>query len=231
MMTFKNLTLIGTSHIAKESVTEVEHVIGTVNPDIIALELDLKRFQALMNPGRKLSLRDIKYLGVRGWLINLIGSWAELKMGKLVGMKPGTEMKTAVMLAAKSQARIALIDQDITITIKRLIKKITFKEKMRFIGDIIMALLGKKPEMQFDLKKVPDQNVIKKLMEEVKARYPSVYMVLVHERDVYMAKALNKLVTTEPNKKIVAIVGAGHEESIIKHMIQVRQSDSLQNKK
>ena len=219
MMHFKNLTIIGTSHIAQESIDEVTRAIGTEKPEIVALELDLKRFHALLNPQPKLKLRDIRMLGVKGWLLNLIGAWAEAKMGKLVGVKPGTEMKTAIMLAAKTKARIVLIDRDITITLKRLTTEITFREKLRFISDIFKALLFRKvPEMNFDLRKVPSKELIDKLMKGVKTRYPNVYKVLVHERDIYMAKALNKLINTEKDKRIVAIVGAGHEESIIKHI-------------
>ena len=43
--------------------------------------------------------------------------------------------------------------------------------------------------------------------------YPSVYRVLIAERNVYMSKNLYNLLTL--NKKIVAVVGAGHEEEII----------------
>jgi len=219
MMHFKNLTIIGTSHIARESIEEVTKAISTEKPEIVALELDLRRFHALLNPRPKMKLRDIRMLGVKGWLLNLIGSWAEAKMGKLVGVKPGTEMKTAIMLAAKTNAKVVLIDRDITITLKRLTTEITWREKSRFIADIFKALLLRKaPEINFDLRKVPSKELIEKLMKNVKTRYPNVYKVLVRERDVHMAKALNKLINTEKDKRIVAIVGAGHEESIIKHM-------------
>ncbi|MFH0752816.1 MAG: TraB/GumN family protein [archaeon] len=232
MMSFKNLTLIGTSHISAESVAEVKRIITEKEPEIVALELDYKRFHAMMNPERKLRLADIRFLGVKGWLINLIGAWAEAKMGKLVGVKPGTEMKTAVMLAAEHKSKIALIDRDITITLKRLTKQITWKEKFRFLGDILKAVfLRKGPEVTFDIRKVPSKKVINKLMKQVKKRYPNVYNALIHERDVHMAKSLNKLIDINKNKQIVAIVGAGHEENIIKYIRKVEKSSSSQNKK
>ena len=46
-MKYKNLILVGTSHIAKQSLEEVERVIKEKKPEIIALELDKKRFFAL----------------------------------------------------------------------------------------------------------------------------------------------------------------------------------------
>src|SRR3989344_5073551 len=98
MKTFKNLTIIGTSHIAKESILEVRKFILENKPDIIALELDQKRFIALLNK-RKLKLTDIKEIGIKGFLINLIGAYIEKKLGKLVGVSPGSEMTLAIKLS------------------------------------------------------------------------------------------------------------------------------------
>ena len=47
-MEYKKLVVIGTSHIAKQSIDEVKNVISFYNPEIIALELDQKRLPALM---------------------------------------------------------------------------------------------------------------------------------------------------------------------------------------
>ncbi len=231
MMNFKNLTLIGTSHISPESIEEVKHAIATKKPQIIALELDIRRFQSLLGPKQKISFRGIRQLGIKAWVLNIVGSWVEEKLGKMVGVAPGTEMKTAITLAAQTKAKIALIDRDITITLKRLTSQITFREKIRFVLDILKGLLGLKPKMQFDLKKVPSSKMIKQLLEEVKKSYPNVHRVLVQERDEHMAKALYKLMNTETDKEIVAVVGAGHEESIIQKIQRARQSASSQNKK
>ena len=46
-MKYKNLTIIGTSHIAKQSLDEVKEEIETNKPDIVAIELDKNRLQAL----------------------------------------------------------------------------------------------------------------------------------------------------------------------------------------
>ena len=45
----KNITIIGTSHIARESINEVKDQIENNQPDIIALELDPKRAYALLH--------------------------------------------------------------------------------------------------------------------------------------------------------------------------------------
>ena len=54
-MMYKNLTIIGTSHIAAESVAKVERTILKEQPAIVALELDRKRLMALLHPQKAVS--------------------------------------------------------------------------------------------------------------------------------------------------------------------------------
>ncbi len=216
MIEYRNLTLIGTSHISPESVKLVKKVIGEKQPDFVALELDKGRLKALLEKNRrKIRIRDIRKLGIKGFLFTLFGSWMEEKLGKVVKTKPGSEMKAAVISAAKNNAKVVLIDQDISITIKRLFKTITWKEKWCFVWDIISSPFAKKQVVEFDLRKVPSQKVIEKMVQKVRKRYPSLYKVLIEERNVIMGKRLSKLMEKQPDKKIVAVVGAGHEKAII----------------
>jgi len=146
-MKYENLTIIGTSHIAKQSLEDVEKAIVEGKPDIIALELDRKRLYSLFKKDRnKIRIYDIRKIGVKGFVFSLIGAWAEKKLGKLVGVAPGSEMKKAVILAKKHKIKVALIDQDIEITLRRFSKSLTWKEKgvivphqlVKSIGDIMI---------------------------------------------------------------------------------------------
>jgi len=132
-----------------------------------------------------------------------------------VGVAPGTEMIKAVTAAQQTGAKIALIDQDIEITLKKFSKALTWKEKLTFLGDVIKGVIFKKG-IKFDLEKVPSQKVIRKLIEDVKKRYPNVYKVLVEERNEYMAKRLAILAKNHPEENIIAVLGAGHEREIHK---------------
>ena len=69
---------------------------------------------------------------------------------------------------------IALIDQDIEITLKRLSKYLSWREKFNFFADILKAVFLRKKEFDFDLNKVPENELIKKLLGNVKSRYPNV---------------------------------------------------------
>ncbi len=215
-MKYKNLTIIGTSHIAKQSLDEVGKFIEDEKPEIIALELDAKRFYALTHkPRGRVRLYDIRRVGFRGFVFSLIGSWVESKLGQIVNVEPGSEMKLAIKLAKKHKLELALVDQDIEITLKRLSRSLSMKERWNFFADLFKAFVLRKKEVEFDLTKVPEKKLINKLIKQVKERYPNVYRVLVEERNEIMARRLSSLMEKNPDKQVLAILGAGHEEEII----------------
>ena len=208
------LRIIGTSHIARESIDQVDRVIKETLPDIVAVELDRKRLYGLLNKDKqRTDWRSIRRIGLQGWLFAIIGSWIEKKLGAEVGVAPGDEMLKAISSAKETGAKIALIDQDIEITLRRFSKNFTWKEKKSLAAEIINGLFKrKKPE--FDLQKVPKRKIISELIEEVRKKYPSVYKVLILERNEHMAKELAALIEQNPEKSIVAVVGAGHEQEL-----------------
>ena len=215
-MRYKNLIIIGTSHIAPQSLKEVESTILNEIPDIVALELDRKRLSALVgNISRKLRWKDVWRVGIKGFLFSMIGAWVEQKLGQKTGVAPGSEMLLAFKTAQKVNARVALIDQDIEFTLKRFSKELSWKEKWFFLVDLFRGLILRKSDIDFDLAKVPKQETITRLIKQVKKRYPNVYKVLVTERNSFMAAGLAHLLQSFPEKKIVAVVGAGHEKDIV----------------
>jgi len=208
--------IIGTSHISPESLKKVEQTILEEKPAIVAIELDAKRLFALLHKDKqRLSFKDIKRVGFKGWMFAQIGAWAEKKLGAKVGVSPGAEMLRAVAAAQKTGARIALIDQDIDVTLKKISHALTWKEKWNFAKDLFKGVVLRKG-IKIDLSKVPSQKLIEKLMNDVKKRYPSIYKVLVHERNKYMAKKLAKITQYHPDAYIIAVVGAGHEKEMTK---------------
>ena len=215
-MRYKNLIFLGTSHIAKQSLDEVKKYIEEEKPDIVALELDSARLAALMSKNKqKINIRTIMQVGIKGFIFSLFGAWAEKKLGKIVGVTPGSEMKQAVKIAKKDNIKIALIDQDIQVTLQRLSKSITWKEKGNFIVDILKAVFLSKKEMDFDLTKVPDKKIIKNLTDKLKERYPNVHKVLIEERNFVIANNLRSLMNSKPDKKILIILGAGHIDDVL----------------
>lgn len=231
------LHLIGTSHIAQQSIKEIRKYIEEEQPDLVAVELDVQRAAALLQENEKgekraVSLKQILHFGLKGYLFAKIGQYLQQKLGKIVGVVPGAEMKTALELAQKHKIQIAFIDQPLQVTLQRFSRSLTWKEKGRFVMDLLSGLffprrqlkklgLGKIDLGKWDLKKVPDEKMIALLIQELKQRYPSVYRVLVEERNKYMVRQLVHLLRKHPGKKILAVVGAGHKEGMEELLLKV----------
>ena len=215
-MQYNGLTIIGTSHVSKQSINEVREFILNEKPEIIAIELDRIRLYSLLNKKRKLKKADIRKIGLTGIIFNFIGTYIEKKLGKLVDTKPGSEMIVAIKLAKQEKIPISLIYQDIRITLKKITKQMTWKEKFRFMRDLFFTKQNKKELKKIDLSKVPSEKIIEELTKEFKKRYPTLYRILIIERNHIMAKNLNNLIKTNKDKKILAIIGAGHKKEIEK---------------
>lgn len=252
------LHLIGTSHIAQQSIKEIRQYIEKEQPDLVAVELDVQRAAALLQEERpdekkgdkksgkrEISLNQIFHFGLKGYLFAKIGQYLQQKLGKMVGVAPGAEMKTALELAQKNKIQVAFIDQPLQVTLQRFSRSLTWKEKGRFVMDLLSGLffprrqlkklglgkefgkrgvgteLGKGNLGKWDLKKVPDEKIISTLIQELKRRYPSVYRVLVEERNKYMVRQLVHLLRKHPGKKILAVVGAGHKEGMEELLLKV----------
>lgn len=206
-----HIILMGTSHVAEQSLQQLKKAMKEHDPDIIAVELDKQRLHALMTDQKpNYSPAMIRHIGLKGYLFALIGGFFQRKIGRMVGIQPGADMKTAAELAQKNKKQLLLIDRDITITLRRLSKAITRKEKWRFITDVLFGRFKKQPKISIDLKKIPEAELITTLLEQLKERYPSFYNVLVEERNHYMARQLIAAAHHYQGKKILAVVGAGH---------------------
>lgn len=228
----KNLVLIGTSHIARHSVQEIKEAVERENPALIAVELDQRRLHALLSKERsRLSFTFLRRIGVKGFLFALLGGWVQRKLGKLVQVEPGADMLTAVKLAQEKGMKLALIDQDIELTLQRFSAALSWGERFRFFGDIIRAIFFQKREMRrlglehLDLTKVPPKHLIQRLTKELHDRYPNVYRVLVEERNQFMAKRLHALLEKFPDDMILAVIGAGHEGEILNCLLRLEHKE------
>jgi pheromone shutdown-related protein TraB len=215
-----NIILVGTAHISKESVEEVKKAIDKYKPDVVAVELCKRRHEAITKkdkwentPVTNLLKSNNAYLMLAQTFLSSI----QRRLGKEYGVEPGSEMIAAMDVAQKNKIEVALVDRDISVTLKRAWRKMGFREKFRLTWEFLKAILGYDEEEaeELDLKKLMDQDVISALMEEFGEIAPSVAEVLIHERDEYIAK---RILDESKKGKVVAVVGAGHIKGIKKQL-------------
>ncbi len=215
-----DVILIGTAHISKESVEEVKKAIEKYKPDIVAVELCKRRHDAITKkdqwentPITSLLKSNNAYLMLAQTFLSSI----QRRLGKEYGVEPGSEMIAALNEAKKHNLKVALVDRDISITLKRAWKKMGIREKFRLTWEFLKAILGYDEEEleELDLKELMNQDMISSMMEEFGEIAPSASTVLIHERDEYIAK---KILDESKKGKVVAVVGAGHLKGIQKHL-------------
>lgn len=214
------IILVGTAHISKDSIKEVKESIEKYKPDVVAVELCKRRYEGITKkdkwentPVTSLLKSNNAYFMLAQTFLSSI----QRKLGKDQGVEPGSEMIAAMDEAKKHNTDIALVDRDISVTLKRAWKKMGIREKFRLVWEFLKAILGYEEEEleELDLKEIMDQDVISAMMEEFGEIAPSVATVLIHERDEYIAK---KILDESKKGIVVAVVGAGHIQGIKKHL-------------
>ncbi len=218
-----NISIIGTSHVSKESKKIIEKVIKEKEPELICIELDVNRLRALLSnkkPGWKDYLNLIKKVGLFGFLFYIISFEAQQHLGKRTGLKPGTDMLTAYKIGREKKIPIALIDIPIEITMKK-ISRIPTLTKIKLIFKLILGSFKKenKKLINFDIKKIPSEKAIQKILKYFKKEAYIFYKILIEDRNEYMVKKIQKLRERHPGN-IIVIVGAGHVEGIYQKLSQ-----------
>ncbi len=211
-----NLRLLGTAHISTKSVEAVKQQIAEYEPEVVAVELCKSRYDSLVSD-RRLDkeglLKVIKEGKAPLVLLQSLLAAEQRKLGLDEGQQPGAELLEAVNIAEDLGIEVALIDRDIQTTLRRAWRKMRLREKLK----IIFSMLGDdEDDAEVDLDELLEQrDILSDLMNELKEFSPGAGEVLIDERDEYLAQKLLKI---DSNKKILAVVGAGHLTGIENHL-------------
>jgi len=118
----KEFILVGTAHVSRESINEVDGIIRNEKPDLICVELDEGRYASITQKENWENLNMGKvFREGKGFLLmaNLVLSGFQRRMGAELGVKPGEEMKTALDTAEELGIPHALCDREVQITLRR----------------------------------------------------------------------------------------------------------------
>lgn len=223
----KEIMLVGTAHISKESIDLVNKSIEEFKPEVIGVELDSERFHQLMFEEQWQQMNVMNAISEGKTyllLLNLLLASFQRKLGSDVGVKPGSEMKEAILLAQQKGLKLALLDRSVRITLKRALGEMTLFEKLKLFIAFVQAMFGFDEEITKEkIEQLKQQDLMTQLMNELGRQMPSVKKVLVDERDIFIANSILSL----PEKRILAVVGAGHLDGITKYLDKKRDVREL----
>ncbi|RKY93692.1 MAG: TraB family protein [Ignavibacteriae bacterium] len=211
----REFIIVGTAHISRQSADLVKEVITNEKPDTVCIELDEKRYKALLEKKRWESL-DLKTIirqkQLSTLLVNLVLSSYQKKLGEKLGVTPGTELLEAANTANELNLPIELCDREVRITLKRAWHSMSFWQKLKFLSGGLAGIFEKQELTEEKLAELRNKDVLSEMMDELGKAMPVLKKVIIDERDEYLAQKMQDA----KGNKIVSIVGAGHVNGIVK---------------
>ena len=224
----KEVVLVGTAHVSKESVERVLAVIDEERPDTVAVELCPSRHQAIRQKENWLDTDIVKVIRQRKatlLFMNLLLASFQRRIAKKLDIQPGQEMIAAMDAADEIGAGVHLADRDIRITLTRTWRALSLWGKVKLLFQLLFSLGEVDDISEEDIERLKQEDILASVLTEVGRSLPELKKILIDERDQYLAEKIR----TAPGDKVVAVVGAGHLAGIRRHWGQETDLSSLES--
>lgn len=222
----KDVYLVGTAHISKQSVEDVQAAIETVRPDTVCIELCQGRYDALTQKDAWQKMNIFKIIRQKKALLLLaqliLGAFYR-NLGEQLGVVPGAEMLQAAKLAGQTQAKLVLADRQVEITLRRVWGYLRFRDKFRLMMHLMADICVPEKIDAEMIDKLRQQDQLEAVLAEFADKFPEIKKRLIDERDIYLAQQIRHC----PGSKVVAVVGAAHTPGIRRHIGQDEPVDEL----
>lgn len=187
----KEITLIGTAHVSKDSVTLVKQTIDDIRPDTVCVELDDERYNNLQNPQKweNTSLFQVIKEKKAGLLLTniVLGSYQK-RVAKKLDTTPGKEMLQGIQSAIEYGCNLVLADRDIQTTFLRIWRKLSLWEKCKLFASLLLD--GSETDSEIDLTALMEKDNLEAALSDIGKDFPQIAEVLIHERDQHLAYKL-----------------------------------------
>jgi len=213
----REIILVGTAHISKESMEEVDKTVRDTLPDCVAVELDEQRYESIKSPEAWKNLDIVKVLKEkRGFIMlaNLVLGSFQRRMGADVGVKPGDEMRSALTVSEELGIPVEMVDRPIQTTLRRAWAKNSLWGKLKLLSALFAAAFEKEEISAEQIESLKSSNEMDSMMDELAGYLPTVKEVLIDERDRYLAAHIWNC----KGKKVLAVLGAGHLPGVEKFL-------------
>ena len=187
--------VVGTAHVSQRSVDEVRDADRAVHPDVVCVELDAQRHDALTGP-RVPRFPDVLKVVREGKLLYLLAHLAlaayQRRIGTRLGVKPGAELLAALDAARELGARVELIDRDINITLRRTWAALSLAQRAMLAASIGVALVRTGPITAETVEALKEPKALAEMLAELARAMPEIKGPLLDERDQYLAERCSR---------------------------------------
>ena len=159
----REIILIGTAHVSRESADLVERVIAEERPDTVCVELCRPRYEAIQQRDKWQQTDIVKVIREKRTSIllsQLIMASLQRKIAEKFNITPGEEMLRAIARAEEIGAEIVLADREIRVTLLRTWRKMGFWSKMKVLPDVLMSLFATDEITEEEIEKLKQHDVL-----------------------------------------------------------------------
>jgi pheromone shutdown-related protein TraB len=229
----REITLIGTAHVSRESINEVSRIIRETKPGMVCVELDQGRYNSIAQKENweKLDVTKVFREG-KGFLLiaNLVLAGFQRRLGSELGVKPGEEMKTAVETANELGIPYALCDREVQITLRRAWARCGLWSKCKLLASLLSSAFTTEKLSEAEIENLKNHSELDGMMSELAAYLPGVKETLIDERDRYLAAKIwtagsPAAAGAEGPCRTTAVVGAGHIPGLSAHLEKMAAGD------
>ncbi|MFC6719298.1 TraB domain-containing protein [Natrialbaceae archaeon GCM10025810] len=216
-----SITFVPSVHFSPIHRRRTRETIREVRPDVVAVELDERRFDRLERSQTVSPAELARELPPATGAMYATFQWVQRTVVRLYGLDPTkTEMETAIETAAELDTEIALIDDSLTETFAALSRRIGLDT----LPKVAMRAQTMGPEYyatQLELLTQPVSEIdrgddVQPAIDQMRRLLPEVTEVLIDRRDRAMARRLHRL--RREGNDVVAVIGAGHHNGISAHL-------------
>ena len=197
------ITLIGTGHVFNLS-NQILKIFDEKNPDIICVELDKQRYNAMMT---KLSNpEEYEKAGKNLPVAYKLLARFQDNMADEYGVVAGSEMLTAINYAQTHQKPVAFIDMDAQHMFTKMLKTMKLSEKIKLMLTGLGGFFISKKRVEKELTNF--ENNFDNYIQQIGEKFPTIKRVLIDERNIYMVQQITEI--KNKYEKIGVVLGDGH---------------------
>ncbi len=215
----KEILLVGTAHVSRESADLVEQVIIEAQPDTVCVELCQPRFEALKQKDKWQEMDIVKVIREKRTsllLSQLLLASFQKKIAQRFNIQPGEEMIRAIAKAEETGARVVLADREVRVTLMRTWRSLGLWKKAGLMTEVLASLFYTEEITEEEIEKLKERDMLEVALQAISEKLPQVKAILIDERDRYLASRIREA----GGERIVAVVGAGHVPGILENIDQ-----------
>ena len=222
----KEIILVATAHVSRNSAHEVKEVIEQEKPDSICVELDQGRYQSLKERDKWKNtniVNIIKEKKVGFMFANILLSNYQRKIAEQFNINAGEEMIQGISSSEETGANLVLADRDIQTTFLRVWRGVSLWGKMKLVFSILLSVIDDEEITEEELEKMKQEDMLNAALNEISKSFPGLKKYLVDERDQYLANHIKNA----PGKKVLAVLGAAHVPGIKKEIYEDQDIEKI----